>query len=67
MCMDKNILVEIADNGIGMQEKEGNKQSFGWELIETLAKKLKAQLLVDHSHGTKIHLKIKNFKLAPHA
>ena len=60
------LLLSVIDNGVGMQKKEKSKQSFGWELIETLAKKLKAQLLVDSTNGTKIHLKIKNFKLAPH-
>ncbi len=52
---DKTIIIEAADNGIGMQKKE-NKGTLGWQLIEALTSQLKAKITVDSSQGTHVKL-----------
>lgn len=60
----KELLLMVKDNGVGMEEKVNKSQSFGWELIETLSKKLKAKLTIENHDGTRIQLRIKNYKVA---
>lgn len=60
------LMLSVQDNGVGMNEEKTRAQraSFGWELVETLSKKLKAQLDVEQQEGTRINLRIKNYKVA---
>lgn len=54
--------LKISDNGIGSESNSTDK-SFGMVLIESLAMKLKATLLVDSSNGTSVTLNISKYKL----
>lgn len=50
--MDKNLVLDIADNGPGIQSAGTTKAGFGTKLISALSKQLKATYTVDHSAGT---------------
>jgi len=49
---DKNLILDIADNGPGMQTADTTKAGFGTKLISALSKQLKATYTVDQSAGT---------------
>lgn len=49
---DKNLVLDIADNGPGIQSADTTKAGFGTKLISALSKQLKATYTVDHSAGT---------------
>jgi len=55
---------QIEDDGIGMDESTlETTNSYGWKMIQSLSRKLKAEITIDATAGTKITLNIKNFKL----
>jgi len=57
--------LEVSDNGVGinsLDEIEG--KSFGYELVKAFAKKLKADITIEHDNGFSMKLNIKNYKLA---
>jgi two-component sensor histidine kinase len=60
--------LKVADNGIGMpaqvRGKGAGKSNFGFQLIELLAEKLKAQVSVSGENGASVELNIQNFRLA---
>lgn len=57
--------LKVADNGIGIpQARNPGKPTFGYQLIELLAEKLKAQVSVSNENGAIIELNIQNFRLA---
>lgn len=49
---DRNLVLDIADNGPGMQSAGTTKAGFGTKLISALSKQLKATYTVDLSAGT---------------
>lgn len=51
---DKNIVLEVADNGKGLDLKQWKekKGSYGRQLINTLSNQIGAELLVENQHGT---------------
>ncbi len=49
---DKNLILDIADNGPGIRTAGTTKAGFGTKLISALSKQLKATYTVDHSSGT---------------
>jgi two-component sensor histidine kinase/tetratricopeptide (TPR) repeat protein len=49
---DKQLKLEIADNGPGMIESANNKNGFGKKLISALTQQLKASYTLDVSKGT---------------
>ena len=56
--------VRVQDDGAGMPEPAlRNHQSFGFQLIEMLAEKMKAQLSIITGSGTAVLLSIQNYKL----
>ncbi len=61
---ENQLLVEVKDDGVGMENPEemSSSQSFGFELIEAFQQKLNADLEIESSNGTRVSLKIKNYK-----
>lgn len=63
--IDKKLILEVSDDGVGMKnDEEGNKNSFGLTLIESLAEKLDASVEMNQNEGTQHVFKIANYKLA---
>jgi len=60
------LLLQVEDNGKGLPENfdRRNLNSFGLQLVESLAHKLKASLEIEGVNGTRIPLNIKNYKTA---
>ena len=58
--------LSVSDNGVGLPKDFDmqNTSSFGYNLINSLSKKLVAKIIVDQSEGTSITLLITKFKLA---
>lgn len=59
---EHQLQLEVSDNGIGTTASASD-QSFGKVLIDSLARKLKATLLVETENGTKTTLQIEKYKL----
>ena len=63
--IDKKLILEVSDDGVGMKnDEEGNKNSFGLTLIESLAEKLDASVKMNQNEGTQHVFKIANYKVA---
>jgi two-component sensor histidine kinase len=58
----KSIHLSISDNGVGLKTENGFKsnKSFGFLLIETLAKQLEAELIINTLNGFSYQLKWEN-------
>lgn len=58
------LFVAVQDDGVGIKNPEqlSSSQSFGFELIEAFQQKLKAELEIDGENGTRVSLKIRNYK-----
>ena len=62
---DGALLLEIADNGIGISESEFlSSNSFGNKMIKAFKQKLGANIKVENDNGTRVSILIKNYKLA---
>ncbi len=62
---ENNLLLEVRDNGIGIQSTglaSNSDGGFGIKLIETFAIKLKGKLQIHQENGTVVKLLIQNFK-----
>ncbi|MEP0365478.1 MAG: tetratricopeptide repeat protein [Cyclobacteriaceae bacterium] len=58
------LVVRLRDNGVGMDEeslKKGN--SFGWKMIRSLSRELKAEIEILNNNGTTINLSLSRYKL----
>lgn len=56
--------VWVRDNGRGMDEDALQKSnSFGWKMIRSLSRKLKAAIIVENDGGTSVHLILSRYKL----
>lgn len=56
--------VLVQDNGQGMDEKEIERaNSFGWRMITSLCRKLKAEISFKNDNGTRVQLALSRFKL----
>ncbi len=59
------LLVMLKDNGKGMDEEAmQSANSFGWKMIRSLSRKLKAEIVIRNDNGTKVKLIIARYKLA---
>lgn len=58
---DKNLLLEVKDNGIGFPENFDplSGKSLGFKIVKSLATKLKAELKVSNENGSLIQIKMK--------
>lgn len=60
----QSLNVTVKDNGLGMDEEAMKaSNSFGWKMIKSLSRKLKAEIAVDGSSGTSVHLSLSRYKL----
>ncbi len=57
------LLLKVADNGKGFDPKKKKEKSFGLKLINSLSRKLKADLTIVNNNGTSVELKIKRFTI----
>ncbi len=59
------LIVRISDNGIGIPEGADLKHStsFGWKMIRSLSRKLKAEINIINNNGTTVQLSIARYKL----
>lgn len=56
--------LRIVDNGTGLDESAMEKSnSYGWKMVKSLSRKLKADISIHNESGTEISLKIKNYQL----
>jgi len=62
---DNSLNLVVSDSGIGLKEDVLGtaRNSFGYTLIQTFTKKLKASLNVQNANGTRVELVIKNYSL----
>jgi two-component sensor histidine kinase len=60
----QELLLQVKDNGVGLppQFQLENSNSFGYEVIQAMAQKLRARLNIDGSKGTDVQLLISKFK-----
>ncbi len=62
--LDDVLLLSINDNGNGLDKLTDFQQdSFGYSLVKSLVKKLKGEMYIETSEGTKINIEIKKFGL----
>ena len=60
----ENLNVLIKDNGKGMDEEQiQESNSFGWKMINSLGRKLKAEIAIKNDNGTEVALMLSRFKL----
>lgn len=60
----EKLLLVVADTGKGIDAKQDkSKNSFGLNLVSSLSKKLRAEMNIIQSNGTRIELTISDFKL----
>ena len=58
------INLKVKDDGPGLDEKSlDNSNSYGWKMIKSLSRKLKADISIQNESGTEILLIIKNYQL----
>ncbi len=64
---NNTLILNVSDNGIGINTDigEANTDSFGYTLINTFVKKLKAELTIANEDGTSVSLDIKNYEIHP--
>ncbi|WP_139828116.1 tetratricopeptide repeat-containing sensor histidine kinase [Marivirga sericea] len=60
---EKNLILSVKDNGIGSTQEINMADSFGMRMIQSLARKLEAEVDFDLSDGTKASLTITHYKL----
>ena len=60
----ESLTLEVADNGIGMDNASKSEGSFGMTLIDSLAEKLSATVESVQENGTRYLIRITNYKLA---
>ncbi len=61
---ENSLNLSIHDSGSGFNEdKLENSNSYGWKMVKSLSRKLKADISVNTTEGTEIFLKIKNYQL----
>ncbi|WP_420316693.1 tetratricopeptide repeat protein [Ekhidna sp.] len=56
--------VTVADSGKGLDENAlQNSNAFGWKMIQSLSRKLKAEVNVNAENGTRVNLMLTRYKL----
>ena len=59
---DDQLYLKIRDNGKGADPEELNRNSFGYSLIRSFARRLEADLDIENDNGLSVLMKIKNYK-----
>lgn len=57
------LVLQVTDNGVGAKQDIEKSNSFGMRMIQSLSKKLEADVSFDFSNGTSVKLAISNYKL----
>lgn len=60
---NEQLKVTVSDNGKGIQKEPSQSNSFGWKMIQSLCRQLKAELQISNQIGTEITLIITRYKL----
>ena len=58
----KNLILEVADDGRGIQDSKSKTKSFGQSLIKSLAKRLEADISYKTDRGYQVKLNIKEYQ-----
>ena len=61
---EDTLRLEVADNGKGIDAANLANESFGMNMVETLAQKLKGELSINSDSGTVVRLDIKEYRRA---
>ncbi len=56
------LLLLVKDNGVGMDASKNSNQSFGLSMVNSLMRKLKAEMTIISQAGTSVEITIKDFK-----
>lgn len=56
------LLLMVKDDGVGMDASIKSSQSFGLSMVNSLMRKLKAEMNIVSQAGTSVHISIKDFK-----
>ena len=60
----EQLWIEVRDNGSGIDSDNLNKSdSFGWKMIQSLSRKLKAEINIINNEGTTVQLILSRYKL----
>ncbi|MEQ6122178.1 histidine kinase dimerization/phosphoacceptor domain -containing protein [Reichenbachiella sp. MALMAid0571] len=60
----EQLWVKVRDDGTGMDSDNLNKSdSFGWKMIQSLSRKLKAEINIINNEGTTVQLVLSRYKL----
>ena len=59
--LNNQLILNVKDNGIGIQEKEIMSGSFGYRLLNAFKKQLNAELEVDGRNGTNVKMLINDY------
>jgi two-component system, sensor histidine kinase PdtaS len=60
--MMSELKLKVEDNGVGMDVSKKSNQSFGLSMVNSLMRKLKAEMNIVSSEGTSVELVIRDFK-----
>ena len=60
--MKGELHLQVKDNGVGIDLESKSKQSFGLSMVNSLMRKLKAEMKIMNEAGTSVELVIKDFK-----
>jgi two-component sensor histidine kinase len=61
---DEKLHIRIKDNGVGMDEADLQKiNSFGWKMMHSLSRKLKAEISIANLSGTIVDIIVARYKL----
>jgi two-component sensor histidine kinase len=58
------LVLEVNDNGIGMQSKNPFGTGFGTHLVDLLVKQLDGKMILVTNHGTSVSIEFQNIKAA---
>ena len=61
---NERLQVTVKDNGVGLSgEGIESSNSFGWKMIKSLSRKLKAEIDIVNDNGTTVQLSLSRYKL----
>jgi two-component system, sensor histidine kinase PdtaS len=58
----RELKLKVEDNGVGMDPSKKSNQSFGLSMVNSLMRKLKADMNIVSTAGTSVELVIRDFK-----
>lgn len=62
---NESLILAVQDNGVGLPPdfEERSGKSYGYQLVRSLARKLKAEVHTENNNGCKVRLSITNFEI----